>query len=153
MLEQPTGQFLGVEVALERAVDGQRDLAGLLRNHDGGAVGLLADSDRRTMARAEVTVEFALLAERQETGGGCDAVALQERGAVVQRCAGAEDVAQQLARDGGVEADAALDVVAQALIRLDHDQRPDRLFRHLIGGLRDLADACFGLGSRGRDEE
>ena len=124
MVVEPGGELRLVEVPLELAGDGERDLAGLLGDDEGERVGLLADPERRAVARAVLLRELGVGGQREKAGGGRDALRLDDDGAVVQRSVRGEDADQQVEREPGVEGDAVLDVVAQALLALEDDQRP-----------------------------
>ena len=84
-LAQACAQALGRDIALDLAADGNADAAGFLRDDHRDRVGLFRDSDAGAMAGAELGGEQRIHGERQEAGGGGDAVLLQNDGAVMQR--------------------------------------------------------------------
>ena len=104
----------------------QKDTAAaLLRHDDGDRVVFFGDADRRAVPRAEFAAEVGVDASaggsrpQPRRDPACD-----DHRAVVQRRRRLEDRHQEVVRHVGVERDAALDVVAQADLALDHDDAP-----------------------------
>ena len=131
------------------AVEGNRDLPGLLGHDDRDGVVLLGQADRRAVPRAELAAQHRLHRQRQEAGGGGNAALLDDDRAVVQRRRRLEDADQQVVGHLRVERNAALDVVAQADLALEHDDRPLPARRQQAGRDDDLFDrlgAGIGLG-------
>ena len=95
-----------------------------------------------------------LTRQRQEARGGRDPVALDDHRAVVQRRPRLEDAQQQVVGQRGVERNAALDVVAQADVALDGDDRARPLARqHRRRHDQFLDDLVVRLGAREVAEE
>ncbi len=79
------------------------------------------------MARAQVLRQVRVLRQRQEAPGLGEAVALDQHRAVVNRGGRQEDREEQLARNAGIEADAAVDVGLEVGLALQGDQGADAL--------------------------
>ncbi len=101
-------------------------------------------ADGRAMPRPELAAHTRVDGQRQEAGGRGDAVLLEDDRAVVQRRAGLEDRHQQVVGQLRVERDAALDVVAQADLTLDRDDRARLLRRQHRGRDDDFLDRLVG---------
>ena len=99
--------------------------ARLLGHDDRDGVVLLGEPERGAMSGAQLAAHARVDRQRQEAGRRRDAVALDDHGAVVQRRAGLEDAGQQVVGHGRIERNATLDVVAQANLPLDDDDRAD----------------------------
>ena len=135
------------EVALDLTGDGEADAAGFFGDDYGDGVGFFGDADAGAVAGAELGGEQRIHGERQEAGGGGDAVFLHDDRAVVQRGAGTEDCGQQIVGEAGVERDSALDVGAQADFALDDDERSGLVLGKKIGGQHDVV-VGIALGGR-----
>ena len=88
--------------------------------------------------------------QRQKAGGGRDAVALDDGRAVVQRRSGLKDARQQVVGDHRVERNAPFDVVAQADLPLDHDDRADPARRQVGRGRRRAPRSSRRCSARAR---
>jgi hypothetical protein len=139
---------LAGQVAGELALDRDRDPAGLLADDERDGVGLLGDADRRPVAGAHRLRERRVVREGQEAARGGDAVVLDDDRAVVEGRAGIEEGFEELAGEGGVEAAAVLDVLAQADVALDGDQGADAVLGELDGGVGELVDDAARLASQ-----
>ena len=83
--DQRAAQHHRLEVARDRALEAERDLAALLGHHDHDRIGVLGDAERRAVARAELGAEVGRARQRQQRARELDAVALADHdGAVVQ---------------------------------------------------------------------
>src|SRR5688572_10049613 len=133
-------QVLAREIDLEVPVRADRDAPRLLRDHDHDRVGLLAHAQRGAVARAHRLRELVVVRQREEAGGRGDPLVLDDDRAVVQGRALEEDRLDQVARDGRVDARAALDVLAEAHVALDRDQGARAVGREARGGRDELAD-------------
>ena len=98
-------------------------VAGLLGHDDRDRVVLFGEAERRAVPRAEIAAHQRIDRQRQETRRRRDAIALDDDGAVVQRRSRLEDARQQVVGDHRVERNAAFDVVAQADLPLEDDDR------------------------------
>src|SRR2546426_2566182 len=87
-----------VQVPLELPFVGDRDRAGLLGDHEDARVGLLRQSQRGAVPRAENRREAGGLAQGKDAAGRGDLVASDHDGAVVERRVGREDRLQELLR-------------------------------------------------------
>ncbi len=92
------------------------------------------------MAGAEVLRQLRVLGQGQVAGRGGDPVALDDHRAVVGRGLGNEKADQQVERHDGVEVDAVVDVVSEALQPLDDDQGADLAVGERGGRQRDLVE-------------
>lgn len=77
------------------------------------------------MAGAELGHQQRIGGQRKEAGSRGDAIALNDDGAIVQGAAGMKDGAEQVARDDGVEIDAAFDEGAESDLAFDYDEGAD----------------------------
>ena len=134
------------QVALEPALDRQRDLPALLRHDHCDGVVLLGQADRGTVARPEITADNGVDGERQEARRRRDAILLQYYCAIVKGRGRLKDGDEQVVGHLGVEGNPALDVVPQpdftldgddraGLMRRQHRRRHDHFFDCLVGGL------------------
>src|SRR5258706_378532 len=90
---------------------------------------------------------------RREASRGGDALVVDDDRAVVEGRAGIEERFQQLAGEDGVDAAAMLDVLAQADVALDGDERADAVLGELDGGVGELVDDAGGLAPQERGEK
>jgi hypothetical protein len=118
----------------------ERDLRGLLADHDDEGVGLLGQAERRAVAGAEALVRDGELGERQDDAGGDDGVALDEHGAVVERSVGREQADDEVGGDARLDAGAGLGVFIEADVALDGDDRADLGAGQPLHGLDQLLD-------------
>ena len=120
-MRQPRPERVGGQAAFELAAHCQRDRARLLGDDNRNRVVLFGEAERRAVAGAEIAAHAWIDRQRQKTGRGRDAIALDDDRAVVQRRRWLEDARQQVVGDHRVERNAALDVVAKADLPLEHD--------------------------------
>src|SRR5918999_2018187 len=124
-VEEAPAQLLLGQVALDAASDDERDGAGLLAHHHHHRIGLLADADRRPVARPVALAVEHVLAQREEHTGGRDALARDEYGTVVERRAVVEDRDQQLRPQVGVDRHTRLGgEILEPGLALERDERP-----------------------------
>ena len=83
-LAETAAEFFDAQVALDKPAVADRDLTGLLGNHDRDSVGFLAEAEAGTVAEAEVAVQILALGEREYAGGGDDAVAAEDESPVME---------------------------------------------------------------------
>ena len=133
-------QLTRVDSAREDTLVRHGDLAGLFGNDHGERVGLVADAQRGSVSCAKVGVDSHLSAQGKKAGGCGDSVSAENDRAIVQRSAGREDVDQKVARDLGVEADATVGIVAQALPSFEDENRSDSSLDQLGRGAAYLAN-------------
>ena len=93
---------------------------------------------------AELLAQPRVDRQRQEAGRRGDPIVLDDHRAVVQRRRRLEDADEQVVGQHGVERNAALDVVAQADLPLDDDDRADPLRRQHAGRDHELLDRLVG---------
>ena len=79
-----------------------------------------------------VEARAGLVVSGRKQAAAAMSVLLYDHRAIVQRQAGLEDGKQQVPRDAGVQAHAALDEGAQADIALQHDQRAGLVRRKML---------------------
>ncbi len=117
----------GVERPLDLAVQRNADAARLFGNDDRNRIVLFGQADRRAMARAEVPRELRVDRQRQKARRRGHAIVLHDDRAVVQRRLRLKDAHEQIVGEHGVERKPRLDVVPQADLPLDDDDRADAL--------------------------
>ena len=88
--------------------------------------------------------ELRIDRQRQKAGGRRDAIVLHDDGAVVQRRFRLKDAHEQIVGEHRVERKPRLDVVAQADLPLDDDDRARPRGRQLRRRDRDLFDRLLG---------
>src|SRR4051812_16988876 len=71
---EPCTKRVGVETALDLAINHDRNHTGLFRNDDGDRIVLFRQPDRRAMPRSEFLAETRIYRQRQKTGGRRHAV-------------------------------------------------------------------------------
>ena len=80
-LAEAAAEFFDAEVALDESAVADRDLSGFLGNHDRDGVGFLAESEAGAVSESEVAVQIFALGQRENAGGGDDAVRMFGGGA------------------------------------------------------------------------
>ena len=105
------------------------------------------------MPRAERFAQPRIDGQRQKTRRGGDAVFLNDHRAVMERRRGQKNALQQIVAEHRVETDAAFDVVAQADLPLDRDDRADPLLRQQRRGDGELFDRLLDLRAPGEIAE
>ena len=90
-LAESAAEFFDAEVALDQAAVADRDLAGFFGDDDRDGVRFLAEAEASAVAEAEVAVEVLALGERENAGGGDDAVAAEDQPSIVQHRLGLEE--------------------------------------------------------------
>ncbi len=79
-----------------------------------------------------------LVVKGRKAGRGCNPVALNDHCPVVQRAARLKNSAQQIARNVGIQIDAAFNKGTQADFPFQYDERADLTLRQLIDGQDNL---------------
>ena len=83
-LAETAAEFFDTEVALDKAAVTDRDLSGFLGNHNRDGIGFLAEAEAGAVAEAEVAIEVLALGERENAGGGDDAVAAEDQPSIMK---------------------------------------------------------------------
>lgn len=82
---QAVFEFGGTQAGAEFTAVGDRDVACFLRYHDGERICCLSYTESRTVTEAESAGHIAVVADRQDTSAGHDAVMSNNHGSVVER--------------------------------------------------------------------
>src|ERR1700691_4259202 len=132
-LAQAMAQLFDGEVPFNFPADGHADAAGFFGNDYGNGVGFLGDTNTGAVPSSELRGQHGIHGQRQEAGGGGDAVPLNDDGAIVQRRTGAENGGQQVVGKMGIQWYSALDIGAQTDLTLDHHQRAGLVLAKQVG--------------------
>jgi hypothetical protein len=136
---QGTAKAFDIDVSIQPAIHGERNLSTLLRDDDRDGIRLLGNADAGAVACAELGIG-QVLAKGKNTPGSEYPVATDDNRSVVQRRVREEDVDQELLCEGRIEGDATIRVVLKTRFTLDDDEgtimEPGQL-RDSLGNLLD----------------
>ena len=122
------------KAALEHAVHGDGNAAGLLgHDHDHG-IRMLAHTDARAVARAEIRAEVRVVRQRQDAAGRRDAAVPDHDRAVMQRSLGIENVLEQFRRHVRIDRGAAAHLLIERHAALKDNERTGLGRRQLRAG-------------------
>ena len=134
-----------VLAAQDAAVVGDGYLARLLTDDYRHGVADLADTQRGAVAQAHLPVGEAAGGQGQHAGRGHQPVLAHDDGSVMQLSMLVEDGQEQFGRRLGVEDDAGVDVLLQAGVLLEDDQRAVPPLGEAQGGILEGDDDRVGL--------